>query len=222
MARHKEFETVGVLDKAIDVFLSKGYEATSVKDLVDATGLHPGSLYNSFGSKKQMFEAALERFYAISPFNRVLLEDAVPPRVTMERLFAGIVSPRRRPQTYDKCLITNAAAELGDSDPEITQRLHNYFQVMEDRLCRVIERGQKSGDFVTGKSARNHAQFLLSIIQGMSLLARLGENRDRLKTVAAMALSSLIQDRPSRRANAPRRRASTTDIARSRKRIMAQ
>ena len=226
MARHKEFEPVGVIDRAIDVFLSKGYESTSVKDLVDATGLHPGSLYNFFGSKKQMFEAALERFYDISPFNRVLLDDKTPPRETMERLFAGIVNPCARPKskekTYDKCLITNAAAELGDSDPEITVRLQKYFELMEDRLCRVIERGQKSGDFVTEKSARDHARFMLSVVQGMSLLARLGENRDRLKTVATMALASLVKGRRKRRARVTSRPTSTTHNARSRKRIMAQ
>lgn len=206
MARHKAFETIAVIDRTIDVFMSKGYEATSVKDLVDVTGLHPGSLYNAFGSKKHIFEAALERFYAVSPFNRILLEgETAPPRQTIEQLLAGVADPRLHAETYNSCLITNAAAELGDSDPDLATILRGYLQLMEDRLCRLIKRGQRAGEFTTEKSARDHARFMLSVIQGMSLLARLSENRDHLKIVAKMALASLIGCQGNRR-NTRRRR----------------
>jgi TetR/AcrR family transcriptional repressor of nem operon len=192
MPRHREFDTTAVIDRAIDVFMSKGYEATSVKDLVDVTGVHPGSLYNAFGSKKQIFEAALDRFYEQSPFTRTLIEgETAPPRQTMQRLLHGVADPRRHSSSYEKCLVTNAAAELGNSDAELATRLQGYFQLMEDCLCRLIERGQKAGEFGKEHTARNHARFLLSVIQGMSLLARLSDSHARLKVIADMALASL-------------------------------
>ena len=55
MARNKKFSSVEVIDKSIDVFLAKGFEATAIKDLVKATNVHPGSLYNAFGNKKKIF-----------------------------------------------------------------------------------------------------------------------------------------------------------------------
>jgi TetR/AcrR family transcriptional repressor of nem operon len=192
MARHKEFETTVIIDRAIDVFMAKGYEATSVKDLVDATGFHPGSLYNAFGSKKQIFEAALDRFYEVSPFTRTLVEgETAPPRDTLRRLLLGVAEPDRHAGSYEKCLVTNAAAEFGSSDAELAGRLQGYFQQMEDRLCRLVQRGQRVGEFNSDRSARDHARFLLSVIQGMSLLARLSADRRRLRVIADMAMASL-------------------------------
>jgi TetR/AcrR family transcriptional repressor of nem operon len=69
MARNKNFSSVEVIDKSIDVFLAKGFEATAIKDLVKATNVHPGSLYNAFGNKKKIFIEALERFINVSQFN---------------------------------------------------------------------------------------------------------------------------------------------------------
>ena len=69
MARYREFERADVIDKSIDVFLSKGYGATAIKDIVNATNVHPGSLYNTFGNKKNIFKDALKRFVKVSQFN---------------------------------------------------------------------------------------------------------------------------------------------------------
>jgi TetR/AcrR family transcriptional repressor of nem operon len=62
MARHKAFDQEDVLDKAVAVFWAKGYEATSMQDLVDAMGIQRGSLYATFGSKQQLFLQSLERY----------------------------------------------------------------------------------------------------------------------------------------------------------------
>ena len=51
MARHREFEPTEVIDKSIDIFLSKGYEGAAIRDLIEVTNVKSGSLYNSFGSK---------------------------------------------------------------------------------------------------------------------------------------------------------------------------
>ncbi len=59
MARPREFDRDQVVDRAVDVFWRKGFEATSIRDLVEATGLNRGSLYNTFGDKAGLFEAAL-------------------------------------------------------------------------------------------------------------------------------------------------------------------
>ena len=58
MARLKEFDTGAVLEKAMDVFWSKGFEATSIQDLVNAMGINRGSIYDTFGSKARLFSLA--------------------------------------------------------------------------------------------------------------------------------------------------------------------
>ncbi len=194
MGRKKHFAPERVIDKAIGVFMSRGYEATSVKDLVDATGVHPGSLYNEFTSKKRLFEAALDRYDAISPFHGLLDQaerDGVSARDTIDMLFAGIVNPDRPPGGYESCLITSAAAELGRGNAALARRLQSSFDGMEARLCELVRKGQANGDFGSTRSAQDLGRFLFSIMQGMTLLLKLNGDRARLAGAAEIAMAAL-------------------------------
>ncbi len=192
MGRQKHFIPEDVIDKAIGVFLKKGYEATSVKDLVEATSLHPGSLYNAFGNKKQLFQLALARFDVISQFNRVLDQaETAPPRETIEKLFADLVDPKDGHGAYDSCLISNAAMELGGVDEELTRQLAGYFQKMEDRFCRLIARGQACGDFSSTRGSRQLARLLLSAVQGIQLLSKVNQDREMRWDIADLVLAAL-------------------------------
>lgn len=62
MARSKEFEVNEVLDKAIQLFWTQGYEKTSMQDLVEFMGIHRRSIYDTFGDKHALFMKALERY----------------------------------------------------------------------------------------------------------------------------------------------------------------
>ncbi len=190
MTRQKSFLREDIIDRAIDVFMTKGYEATSVKDLVDVTGLHPGSLYNAFGNKQNIYKAALERFDAMSPFNRLLNQaDTAPPRQSIEQLLRGVVDP----DGVAGCLITFAAAEVGKSDEELAHDLHLSFRRMEDRLCRFIERGQACGDFASKRDPRDLAQLLLSTVQGIQVMSKVADERAHLRAAADVALAALDQ-----------------------------
>jgi TetR/AcrR family transcriptional repressor of nem operon len=194
MGRKKHFVPDCVIDKAIGVFMSRGYEATSVKDLVDATGVHPGSLYNAFGSKKRMFETALDRFDAISPFHGLLdraERENISARETIAMLFEGIVRPVREPGGYESCLITSAAAELGKGNPALARRLQASFDQMELRLCELVGKGQATGEIASKRSAQDLGRFLFSVMQGMTLLAKLNDDRSRLAGAAETAMAAL-------------------------------
>ncbi|MBQ8106528.1 MAG: helix-turn-helix transcriptional regulator, partial [Afipia sp.] len=62
MARPREFEEGVVLDAAMECFWNRGYEATSMRDLVDKTGITGASLYNAFGDKRAIYQRALDRY----------------------------------------------------------------------------------------------------------------------------------------------------------------
>jgi len=196
MGRKKHFVPKRVIDKAIGVFMSRGYEATSIKDLVDATGVHPGSLYNAFGSKKRLFEEALDRFDAISPFHGLLDQaerDNVSARETIRMLFEGMVDPVRPPGGYESCLITSATAELGKGNPALAQRLQRSFDQMEARLCELVRRGQAIGEIASTRDAGDLGRLLFSVLQGMTLLVKLNGDRVRLAGAAAIAMATLDQ-----------------------------
>ena len=194
MARQKTFRRDDVVDRAIDVFMAKGYEGSTVSDLVGATGLHPGSLYNAFGSKQGLYRAALKRFDDMSPFNQLLsMADTAPPRDSIKRILQSVAEPDTEGNGVAGCLITYAAAEVDGSEPEITESLHRSFQHMEDRLCRYIERGQECGDFRSTQHPRELAQFLLSTIQGIQVMSKVNSSTAHRRAAAQVAFAALDQ-----------------------------
>lgn len=191
MGRKKQFSTEDALDSAIGVLLAKGYEATAVADLVSATRLHPGSLYNAFGSKRDLLAMALQRFYDTSGFSTTLEDRSIPPRQAIEKIFTKLARPDPQAGRLQGCLISNTAMELGGADPEISGKVRDYFRRMEDCLCRLVEAGQQSGDITSSTPPRQLARFLLSTAQGMQLLAQVNPDPAMLGDVADAALACL-------------------------------
>lgn len=192
MARPKDFEPLDVIEDAIDVFLHKGYEATAVKDIVDASHVHPGSLYNAFGNKKELYKQSLEHFASISKFNQTLSgAETAPPRATIEKLFFDLIEATDQRGAVGHCLVSNATMELGGVDEDITLWLKQVFAKSEDLMCRLIERGQSAGEITSKQAPRELAQFLANTVQGMQLMSRLERDREKLHAIANTALAAL-------------------------------
>src|SRR6202008_4821595 len=91
MAGVKQFDRNEVLDRAMTTFWTRGYEATSIDDLVEATGIGRGSLYGTFGDKRQLFLAALDRYWdtvGMEMFAELSRSDA---RHAVERMFDALI-----------------------------------------------------------------------------------------------------------------------------------
>ena len=194
MVRHKDFMPEEVIEKSIDVFLAKGYEATAIKNIVDATNVHPGSLYNEFGSKKEIYKQALEHFSKISKFNLNLANaEVAPPRATIEKLFFDLIESTSERGSVGHCLISKAAMEVGGVDEEITAWLKAIFEKSESLLCRLIERGQAAGEIISSRPPLQLAQFLAITVQGMQVMARFERDKKKLRAIAKTALATLDQ-----------------------------
>lgn len=192
MGRKREFSEDQVTDAAIGIFMSKGYRATSIQDVVEATDIRPGSLYGAFGSKSGLFRAVLDRYDATSPVLRVVERaETSPPRETIVALLEDIAEGRPSAKRPRGCLITNSAAELAGSDAAMAARVKHSLKRLEDALCRLIERGQQSGEFRSGRPARELARYLVTVIQGLQVLTKVEADRDAMHAVVRTALSVL-------------------------------
>src|SRR4051812_22211104 len=91
VARPREFDEGAVLDAAVQCFWARGYEATSVRDLIERTGLNGASLYNAFGDKRQLYQRALEHYVAGSVADRMRRCGQLPPREAIATFLAEVL-----------------------------------------------------------------------------------------------------------------------------------
>src|SRR6267143_5467200 len=109
MARHKEFDRDETLQKAMEVFWSRGYEAASIGDLVKHMGINRQSLYDTFGDKHTLYLLALDRYREVEGRRMFeLLEQPGSVKKTLRQLFEGVVDGSLRDGQRRGCFMGNA------------------------------------------------------------------------------------------------------------------
>jgi TetR/AcrR family transcriptional repressor of nem operon len=191
MARPREFDEGAVLDAAIQCFWSRGYEATSVKDLIDETGITAASLYNAYGDKRGLFRTALDRYVDNSIAGRMQRCAALPPREAIEAFFAEILSRSLNDREHKGCMLVNSALEMAPHDPEFQRIIARVLTRVEKFFLDCIERGQAAGTITRAMSADQLARHLLGVLIGVRALARVRPERTLLEGVIAPALGLL-------------------------------
>lgn len=190
MSRPKEFNPDDAIEKAMQVFWYKGYEATSMEDLLTAMDLSRGSLYDTFGDKRQLFLKVVDRYcttFASSKFS--LLDQPGPALPTLRRFICdmiegGLADPQRR-----GCLISNTVMELSPHEKEIAGRLRQALKMAEDTFLKVLTRAQQQGELHKGQDPRTLAQFLVTMMQGAVVMIKAGAPGEMVKQTAEVALS---------------------------------
>jgi TetR/AcrR family transcriptional regulator, transcriptional repressor for nem operon len=191
MARPREFDEGAVLDAAVLCFWKQGYEATSVRDLVEHTGITAASLYNAFGDKRELYEKALKHYVEENIADRIRRCQLLPPLQAIEAFFEEIV--RRSLNDCDRkgCMLVNAALEGAPNDPAFRKVLAKTLVGIERFFQACITAGQADGAVARTLQAETSAQNLLGVLMGIRVLARVRPERSLLEGVAAAALAPL-------------------------------
>jgi len=191
MGRRPTFDRDAVLDRALALFWRRGYGATSMREVADATALGAGSLYAAFGDKRGLFEAVLERYGAtVSARTFAPLGDPDAGFPAIEAVFARLAEPDVD-DAAPGCLITNTACEAALGDESLRAGLRVDLARLEQRLSRILERALQAGELADDVAPEDAAAFLVGLAQGMRVLARLGEPHERLHLVARTGLAGL-------------------------------
>ena len=190
MPRTKEFEPLEALDAAMELFWRKGYEAASMRELLDAMGIGRGSFYDTFGDKHALFLAALDRFQEVrtSWVEEVLAGSGVDGvREVFRRTVDGLVEfePRRG------CLLANSAVELAPHDPEVAGRISGYVLRTEAAFEGALVLAREAGEIPGDSDPKALARFLVNTLHGMRVLARAGADRETLEDIVHVALDVL-------------------------------
>lgn len=184
MPPEKSFDTSEVVDRAMHAFWARGYEATSVQDLVDRTGVNRGSLYATFGDKRGLFLAALRAYDRNMRAARLAdLEAKYPPRDAIRRLLRTFVDPVAQGGDNRGCFLTNSALELAAHDPEVAKIVARSQEQIEAFFARMISKGKERGDIPSHVNTTAVARELLASFIGLIVLSRSRPNKSLLLSI---------------------------------------
>jgi TetR/AcrR family transcriptional repressor of nem operon len=192
MPWEKSFDIGETLDRAMQLFWARGYEATSVQDLVECTGLHRGSLYATYGDKRALFLAALRRYD--ERMRRVSVSDIearYPPREAIRQLFLAFVAQVSEPGGSRGCFLTNTALELAPHDPDIRRIVAHAQEQIEAFFARMIRKGKAQGEIAARVSPAEAARGLLASLIGLVVLTRSRPNKRLLQSIVKDAIRRL-------------------------------
>jgi TetR/AcrR family transcriptional repressor of nem operon len=182
--RPRSFDEDQVLDQIMMLFWRKGYEATGLVDLEQATGLGRQSLYGAFGDKRALFLRIVERYFerVLKPHVVDVLDAPGSGRANVERIFKQWESVASAAD-FHGCLVGNSVPEFGAKDHEMSAVLARKLELMEAAFNRALRRAKHDGEVNPGLDTRATARSLLTIAQGLAVVARVNREPGFVRAV---------------------------------------
>jgi TetR/AcrR family transcriptional repressor of nem operon len=192
MPWEKQFDVDEVLDKAMQAFWNRGYEATSMQDLVARTGINRGSLYATYRDKHALFLGALRRYAETIHLKRLAdLESRYGPREAIRQSFLAFMSQTSEKGGNRGCFLTNTALELAAHDPDAGRIVAQAQKQTEAWFARMIRKGKAEGEVAPHVKPVEAAGALLASLIGLSVLARSRPERTLLRSIVDDAVRHL-------------------------------
>ncbi|WP_444979312.1 TetR/AcrR family transcriptional regulator [Ancylobacter defluvii] len=180
-----------MLDAAVHCFWSRGYEATSVRDLIESTGLTGASIYNAFGDKRAFYRKALAHYVQESIADRIRRCEGMEPRAAIGAFFAEILKRSLSDPDHKGCMLVNAALEVAPHDTEFNDEVAGVLALIEAFFLGRVAAGQADGTITATLAAEDLARHLLGVLMGVRVLARVRPERAMLEGVISGAFALL-------------------------------
>ena len=192
--RPRSFDTEAVVERAMDVFWSRGYHATALPDLLRATKLSRGSLYAAFGDKHSLFLRALDRYIA-DAMTRMDIELAPhkEPVDGLRAFLAGYVNRMSGANGRRGCLLVATAMELAGQDAEVGRRIAGFFKAMEARVADALSRAKTLGRLADGVEPASAARILVCFVEGLRVVGKTAPARITSQATADALLDRFIK-----------------------------
>ncbi len=191
MPRVEDFNRADVIEKAKEVFWKKGYEATSMQDLVDAMGLNRSSIYNSFGGKMELYRESIRTYQKET---NAYLRDALvtgDPMEALETLFENAIQSIVMDKDNKGCFNMNCRMEMAERDDHLKDWLRGTEEHNLDLFAGIIRSGQEKGVINKLQSADQYARYVMSGYQGLRISGILNKDQAQLQAIASTVLSPL-------------------------------
>ena len=192
MPSPKGYKREEVLDRAIELFRRQGYSATSTAELVEELGMNRKSMYAEFGSKQELFEAALERYSEIN-LSRVLAPIEAPDAnaQSIRQAFLGYASASETKFNGLGCLMANTAVERAALDPGCARFVEAYLSRLTKAFRNALENAQRDGDVGKDANLDDLAAHFVNSVVGISAMLRAKAPTDQMYAAGRGATSVL-------------------------------
>jgi AcrR family transcriptional regulator len=189
--RPRNFDADLVLENAMQLFWSKGYEATSLQDLLDATGLSKSSLYESFGNKQQVFEAAFTRYFDVrTKHMKERLEQAASPLTFIRECLVSVLDDTEC-GTPRGCMLVNVANEFSTGHPAVQSLVQGGTQRFRQVFEEAFAQAQASVEMSPTQPPAHLALYMHCAMSGLRTQAKSGLVRSDLLKVIELIMASL-------------------------------
>lgn len=192
MARTKDFDEGEALAKAMHLFWLKGYNATSMQDLVDELGISRSSLYDTFGDKHSLFILSLRNYREQAAAQlQEIAKTASSAREAIRKILGNIIFELAGDNEHKGCFLVNASVEMAPADKMVNEMLCENDRQMEDFFFERIKAGQEKGEITNPQDARLLARFILNNIKGLRVAAKSAPDSKVFKEIIELTMSVL-------------------------------
>jgi TetR/AcrR family transcriptional regulator, transcriptional repressor for nem operon len=192
MPRIKAFDETAMVEKAKDLFQLKGYEGTSMQELVDTLGISRSSLYDTFGDKHQLYCKTLHAYCDENAHQLVKqAETASDPLQFIEYIFNTVIEQSKKDILKKGCYVVNAIIEFSDRNTDVKEIVTENNKAFEKMLEKLIIKAQLQKQVAKDKNAKQLARFLFNTIYGIRVSSKANVTIKELKETAVIALGAL-------------------------------
>ena len=193
MPRTKEYIREEVLEAATRVFWERGYEGTSVSNLVAATGLHRRSMYGEFGDKDGLFLACIDHYVNKTTKHLMTILQASPRGLQNIGEFFRDRVDYAASGSCQGCLLVNTAIENRIVGLEASAKVRGYLHLMEEEFYACLVAAQSTGHIPGHKDCRTLAKYLTCFLEGLMVLGKETQDRESLERVVQTALETITE-----------------------------
>jgi TetR/AcrR family transcriptional regulator, transcriptional repressor for nem operon len=192
------------LDRIMGRFWTYGYEATSIDDLLEASGLHRGSFYREFGDKHSAFVTALTRYADLVGVDHVvpaLSGRGSPCRRLLRLLYArldaalGLAGPSSTGADGARpgCLVVNTAVEVAPHDDQARAAVASSLGAMRAAIGCLVDEGIAVGEVGGGVDGELAADQIFTLLQGANVLSCAGCDRRQLRRLLRRTVQTTLR-----------------------------
>jgi len=193
IGRPIEFDPDVALDAAMNLFWRKGYESSSLHDLLATMKLSKSSFYQTFNSKHDLFKDCFYQYHKMVIDNlESQLKQATSGKAFIENLFHAIATETVGQNARRGCLLVNTAIEFAQTDPEIAKLVSDGIDDLTTIFETAIKQGQQQHDITITKDARAMAIYLVSSISGLRTMIKAGADRETIRRIAEITLLAIV------------------------------